>query len=79
MNVVLLQDIPLTKISNKNVVETRNFEVGLTIAPRTFTSCEIFGGCRDVTPANEKYYLKSFQRCHVKPDNEPLEMKYVYC
>jgi len=46
MNVVLLQDTLLTKISNKNMVETRNCEVGLTIAPRTFTSCEILGGCR---------------------------------
>ena len=48
MNVVLLQDTPLppTKISNKKMAETRKCEVGLTIAPRTFTSCEILGGCR---------------------------------
>jgi hypothetical protein len=29
---------PLTKISNKNLAETRNCEVGLALAPRTFTS-----------------------------------------
>ena len=47
MNVVLLQDIPpsLTKISNKNMVESRNCEVRLTIIPPTFTSCEVLGGC----------------------------------
>jgi len=37
---------PLTKISDKNMAKTRNCEVGLTTAPRTFTSREILGGCR---------------------------------
>ena len=45
MNVVTAGHL-LTKISNKSMSETRNCEVGLTIAPRTFTSCEILGGCR---------------------------------
>ena len=38
--------LPPTKISNKKMAETRKCEVGLTIAPRTFTLCEILGGCR---------------------------------
>jgi len=38
--------LPPTKISNKKMADKRNCEVGLTIAPRTFTSCEILGGCR---------------------------------
>jgi hypothetical protein len=47
MNVVLLQGTsPPSKIISKKMAETRNCEVGLTIAPRTFTSCEILGGCR---------------------------------
>ena len=37
---------PLTKISDKKMAGTRNCEVGMTIAPHTFTSCEILGGCR---------------------------------
>jgi hypothetical protein len=38
MKVVLLQDTPLTEISDKNMAETRNCEVGVTLAPCTFTS-----------------------------------------
>ena len=38
MNAVLLQHKPVTKISNKNMAETRNCEVELTLAPSTFTS-----------------------------------------
>ena len=48
MNVVLLRDTPSppSEISNNKMAETRKCEVGLTIAPRTFTSFEILGGCR---------------------------------
>jgi len=91
MNVVLLQDIHPpppprpTKISNKNMVESRNCEVRLTIVPllSRHVNYWVVAELRkvslwDVTPTNEKYYLKSFTCCHVKPDNDPLEMKYVY-
>jgi hypothetical protein len=55
MNVVTA-GLTLTKISNKNLAETRNCEVGLAPAPRTFTAYNV-------------RWLQSLEKCGIPRDH----------